>query len=361
MSTGLEEQIEQLLRQGVEEQTFPGAVWAVGGSGDAVLYGTVGVLDPERPAEPMRLATIFDMASLTKIMAVWAAAGVLWEQGQLDLDEPLGSVMPDVAGYPLAPVTVHQLLTHTAGVPLRANLRALYGTQREDIHRGVLRETLHRQPGTAVEYTDRAALIMGLVVEHLNGAALNEICAETVWGPLGMNQSRFGPLPATLIGQAAPTERDLESGERLRGVAHDYSARLLGGVCGIAGVFSTLGDVETFLQHLIADGGAAETSFGSRWVEKSLQIHTGGLEPARGLFWHPAPGVDPSEGLFAHYGFTGTAMWVNREQGRWAALLTNKLYYSREREAIARIRDAFCALAFRDCLRVDQRRVVDRL
>ncbi|MGW6502399.1 serine hydrolase domain-containing protein [Nonomuraea angiospora] len=346
MSTDLEERIGQLLRQGVEEQTFPGAVWVVGGSGEAVLHGTAGVLDPERPAEPMRLATIFDMASLTKIMAVWAAAGVLWEQGRLDLNEPLGSVMPDVVGYPLAPVTVHQLLTHTAGVPLRANLRALYGTERDDIHRGVLRERLQRRPGTAVEYTDRAALIMGMLVEHLNGGALDSICAETVWGPLGMNQTRFGPLPDDLIDQVAPTELDPESGERLRGVAHDFSARLLGGVCGIAGAFSTLGDVETFLQHLIADNGVAEAGFGRKWVEESLQIHTRGLEPARGLFWHPAPGTDPSEGVFVHYGFTGTAMWVNRERGRWAALLTNKLYYSREREPIARIRNTFRTLAF---------------
>ncbi|MEU4233311.1 serine hydrolase domain-containing protein [Nonomuraea sp. NPDC026600] len=340
------DQITQLLSDGVREQVFPGAVWAIGGAGESVLRGTAGVLDPERPAEPMRVATIFDMASLTKIMAVWAAAGVLWEQGRLDLDEPLGSVMPDVVGYPLAPVTVHQLLTHTAGVPLRANLRALYGTEREDVHRGVLRETLHRQPGTAVEYTDRSALIMGMVVEHLSGAALDEVCAKTVWGPLGMNQTRFGPLPAALIDQAAPTELDPESGERLRGIAHDFSARLLGGVCGIAGVFSTLGDVERFLRHLIADEDAAEAGFGRKWVEESLQIHTGGLEPARGLFWLPAPSTDPSEGVFVHYGFTGTAMWVNRERGRWAALLTNKLYCSRQREAIARVRDVFRSLAF---------------
>lgn len=103
-------------------------------------------------------------------------------------------------------MTAHQLLTLTAGLPLRANLRALYGTERDDIHRGVLRERLHRQPGTAVEYTDRASLIMGLVVEHLYDAALDTICTETVWAPLGMSQTTFGPLPLSLIDQVAPTE-----------------------------------------------------------------------------------------------------------------------------------------------------------
>ncbi|WP_379518984.1 serine hydrolase domain-containing protein [Nonomuraea insulae] len=242
-------------------------------------------------------------------------------------------------------MTIHQLLTHTAGLPLRANLRALYGTERDAIHRGVLREQLHRHPGTAVEYTNRAAMIMGMVVEHLNGATLDKICEETVWRPLGMNQTRFGPLAAR-IDHVAPTEFDPESGKRLRGIAHDFSARLLGGVCGIAGVFSTLGDVEMFLRHMIADNGMAEAGFGGKWVEKSLQIHTGVLQPARGLFWFPAPGTNPSDGVFVHHGFTGTAMWVNRERGRWAALLTNKLYYSRDREPIARFRDVFRALAF---------------
>ncbi|MFC5829502.1 serine hydrolase [Nonomuraea insulae] len=83
MSKGLEQRISQLLHQGVREQVFPGAVWAIGRRGEITLRGTVGVLDPERPAEPMSLASIFDMASLTKIMSVWAAAGVLWEQGRM--------------------------------------------------------------------------------------------------------------------------------------------------------------------------------------------------------------------------------------------------------------------------------------
>ncbi|MBE1593337.1 serine hydrolase [Nonomuraea angiospora] len=147
---------------------------------------------------------LFDVAGLTEIITVWSVIGLLWDQERLTLADPLGTLMPDLNGYQLAPVTVHQLLPHTAGVP----------------------------------------------------------------------------LPATLIGQAAPAECDLESGERLRGVAHDYSARLLGGVCGIAGAFSILGDVETFLQHLIADSGAAEAGFGSK--ARASSSTTGSPEPRCG-------------------------------------------------------------------------------
>ncbi|MFD8563125.1 serine hydrolase [Streptosporangium canum] len=93
----LEKHVSLLLQRGVDERVFPGAVWAVGGRGEAVLRGAAGVLDPDQPTEPMSLTTVFDVASLTKIMAVWASAGILWEQGYLDLDEPLGVLIPVMA------------------------------------------------------------------------------------------------------------------------------------------------------------------------------------------------------------------------------------------------------------------------
>ncbi|QNE18226.1 beta-lactamase family protein [Kribbella qitaiheensis] len=346
MIADFEVAISKLVKTAIIEQVFPGVAWAVGDTNGTVLRGAAGVLDPDQPASLTLPTTIFDVASLTKVMAVWASVGALWEGGVLDLAEPLGSVMPEVAGYPLAPVTVHHLLTHTAGVPLRANLRAPYGTEHEAIRRGVLQEGLHRDPGTAVEYTDRAALITGLVIEHVAGVRLDEYVLEHVWRPLGMLETQFGPLPAALVDRAAPTEIDEATGLRLRGVAHDFSARLLGGVCGIAGVFSPLSDIELFLRYLSDGRVVGPAGFGQKWVAESLQIHTGNLQPARGFFWHPAPGTAAEEGIYVHYGFTGTAMWVDRAQGLWATLLTNKLYFSRDREPIAMIRDAFRALVF---------------
>jgi CubicO group peptidase (beta-lactamase class C family) len=154
-------QIAQLLQGGIDTRVYPGAVWAVGDAVGQQASGALGLLDPTDPAAPMTTDTVFDMASLTKIMAVWASVGMLWEHGRLALDDPLATLLPDLDGYPLGHVTVHQLLTHTAGVPLRANLQALYGTDPAAIRRGVLHEQLHRPPGEAVEYTDRAALILG--------------------------------------------------------------------------------------------------------------------------------------------------------------------------------------------------------
>lgn len=334
--------IEQLLQDGVRNRVYPGAVWAVGNASGTTASGAVGLLDPTRPDEPMRLDTVFDIASLTKIVAAWAVIGTLVEEGKLQLHTPLGTFWPEVTGHPLAQVTTHKLLTHTAGLPLRANLKNLYGTDPQDIRDGVLHEALHRQPSEAVEYTDRAALILGYLAEYLAGQPLDYLATSRIWAPLGMTETRFGPLPADMVSRCAPTELDETTGTHLKGTAHDFSARLLGGTCGIAGAFSTLADLSRFLQHMPAPRQAA---FGQSWVTDSLRIHTDELTPARGLFWHPAPDTEMREDIWVHYGFTGTGMWISPQQQRWAVLLTNKLYLNRDREPLTAVRGTFRKLA----------------
>ncbi|MFD7014006.1 serine hydrolase domain-containing protein [Streptomyces sp. NPDC059928] len=339
--------ISALLDDAVRTRAFPGAVWAVGDEHGILHQGTAGVLDPDQPHQPMRPDTVFDVASLTKILAVWSTIGALWEDGRLPLDQRLEGFWPETDSRPLGQVTARQLLTHTAGVPLRANLKNLYGTHRRDIRSGVLAESVHRPAGEAVEYTDRAALILGYLAEYLSGIPLDQLAHRRIWQPLGMTRTLFGPLDPTASQQCAPTELDQDTGAHLRGVAHDFSARLLGGVCGIAGVFSVLDDLAAFLRYvLVPDAAPVPAGFSAGWVEESLSVQTGRLEPARGLFWHPAPGTDPAARIYVHYGFTGTGMWVYPKQGKWAVLLTNKLYWTREREPLASVRDAFRQRAF---------------
>ncbi|MGW1913847.1 serine hydrolase domain-containing protein [Streptomyces sp. NPDC002076] len=342
------DRIEALLDEGVRDKVYPGAVWAVGDATGIHSQGATGVLDPDEPDVPMRSDTVFDAASLTKILAVWSSIGALWEDCALDLDQPLGAFWPEVTGHPLGAVTARQLLTHTAGVPLRAQLKNLYGTDPADIRRGVLHEQLHRPPGEAVEYTDRAALILGYLAEHLSGQPLDQLATVRTWHPLGMKFTRFGPLPADIAARCAPTELDQDTDTHLKGVAHDFSARLLGGVCGIAGVFTVLDDLATLLRYMLAAATPRfRAGFGSEWTTCSLTIQTGELQPSRGLFWHPAPGTTTEQDVWVHYGFTGTGMWVSPAKGRWAVLLTNKLYYTRDRAPLTDVRNAFRELAFR--------------
>ncbi|MEV8018088.1 serine hydrolase domain-containing protein [Streptomyces sp. NPDC086554] len=340
--------IEQLLGEGVRDKVYPGAVWAVGDAAGIHASGATGVLDPSEPDTPMRPDTVFDAASLTKILAVWTSIGALWDEGKLDLDAPLGTFWPEVDGHPLGITTARHLLTHTAGVPLRAQLKNLYGTDPQDVRDGVLHESLHRPPGEAVEYTDRAALILGYLAEHLSGQRLDQLATERTWQPLGMDSTCFGPLPTEITTRCAPTELDQDTDTHLKGIAHDFSARLLGGVCGIAGVFTVLDDLTVFLRYMLnATASAGRAGFGPAWTAESLTTQTGALDPVRGLFWHPAPGTSPTDDIWVHYGFTGTGMWISPRQGRWAVLLTNKLYYTRDRQPLTEVRNTFRTMVYR--------------
>ncbi len=158
-----------------------------------------------------------------------------------------------------------------------------------------------------------------------------------------MTHTCFGPLPSAETARCAPTEYDETTGTHLKGTAHDFSARLLDGVCGIAGAFSVLDDLALFLRHMLAPTPAA---FGPTWIKDSLHIHTSDLTPARGLFWYPAPGTEPDQDIWVHYGFTGTGMWISPTQDRWAVLLTNKLRFNRDLEPLTAVRNTFQATAF---------------
>jgi hypothetical protein len=205
---------------------------------------------------------------------------------KLQLHTPLGGAFwPEVTDHPLAQVTTHELLTHTAGLPLRTNLKNLYGTDPQDIRDGVLHDALHRAPSEAVEYTDRAGLILGYLAEHLGGKPFDSLVASRIWEPLGMTGTGFGPLPTDAVARCAPTELEEETGTHIKGIAHDLPARLLGGTCGIAGTFSTVTDLGRFLRHMLAP---AQPAFGRSWISDSLRVRTGELTPTRPL---PAPGT----------------------------------------------------------------------
>ncbi len=336
------DQLTALVEAGVREHVFPGAAWAVG-TVDHHAMGAAGRLTPDPSSAAMQVDTLFDIASLTKIISVWSLVGQLVKQKRLALDSRLADVLPGTAGHALAPITIFQLLTHTAGLPLRARLRASYGDVYDDIVRGVLREPLEGIPGQAVEYTDRAALILGFVIERLLGMPLDVALAEHVLQPLGMAATGYGPVAPRHGQLVAPTEYCDEAGAHLAGTVHDFSTRLLGGVCGISGLFSNVPDLRRFLRAMLTPHGDV---FDAAWVRESLAVQTGELQPSRGLFWHPAAGTGAQDDVWCHLGFTGTAMWLSPRRGRYAVLLTNKLYYTREFDRINALRRDFMRCAF---------------
>lgn len=331
-----------LLVEAVGSGTFPSAVWAWGDRGTTYFEDGLGKPDPTNSSWLASFDTVFDIASLTKIVAVWAPLGFLWSNSKLSLKSTVGSLLEDATGGPLDVVTVEQLLSHTAGLPPRANLKALYGTDPMEIRKGVLRESLHDRPGSTVRYTDRAALIAGYIVEELTSSSLDVAARELIWSRFGMSRTCFGPLSGRALSAAAPTAVDDVTGVHLKGVVHDFSARLLSGVSGISGVFSTVGDMGKFAQSILRED---RTSPGFQdWLKLSLSVRTGDLCPSRGLFWHPAKGGSVS--TWSHYGFTGTAIWLDFDQDRWAIMLTNKLYFTSSSDEIRRVREQFATILF---------------
>ncbi|MER5527254.1 serine hydrolase domain-containing protein [Streptomyces sp. NPDC002677] len=342
------DRIHHVVGEGARDKVYPGAVWAVGDRSGNMTIGTPGVLDPDRPDEPMRHDTVFDVEGLTEILAVWSSIGSLVEVGKLHLDEQLGDFWSEVRGRPLGRVSTRHLLTHTAGIPIRTDALNRYGTDPRDLRDTVLHGAVRRPPGEAAEYTDRAGLVLGYLAEELSGRRLDVLAATEVWQPLGMTRTRYGPLPAEATARCAPTELDDVTGARLRGTAHGWPARLLGGVCGTSGVFTVLPDLAAFLRHLLRprpDGGQA--GFGTAWIQESLRIQTGELKPAGGLFWRPAPGTDPgTDDIWEPCGPGAAGAWLSPEQGRWAVLLTNTRYFTRDYGSLIHIRDTFRSLAF---------------
>jgi CubicO group peptidase (beta-lactamase class C family) len=291
--------------------------------------------------------TVFDVASLTKVLAVWPSIGALVDAGDLTLDRRLATFWPEVEGQPAGQVTARQLLTLTAGMPLRANLKNLYGTDPTAVRAGVLGEELRRRPGEAVEYADRAALLLGYLAQHLSGQPLDQFATEQIWVPLQMDSTRFGPLPPDVAARCPPTEFDPDTGTRIKGT---HTTRLLR-----PPPRRRMWHRRRLLHHrrpqrVPAVSPAARrlggpTRLGPDWINESLTIQTGQLESARGLFWHPAPGSDPADDVWVHYGFTGTGMWLSPKRGTWAVLLTNKLYYTRDRQPLTDIRNTFRQIA----------------
>ncbi|MBD0691206.1 serine hydrolase domain-containing protein [Streptomyces sp. CBMA123] len=337
-------ELDRLVREGART-VGAGAVWAVGDAGGTLGGGSHGTLGqgPYARLTPGP-GTRYDLASLTKIVALWPCAGVLWQSGRLPLDEPLGRCWQPADGHPVGVVTVRQLLAHTAGMLPYTRFEQLYGREPAAIRAGVLAAPLHRAPGVAVEYTDRAAVLLTYLVEDLGGAPLDELAARWAWRPLGMTDTRYGPLGAAEAARTAPTEYHEPTGAHLRGVVHDPSARLLGGVSGNAGAFSTARDLARFLTALLAP--PPRLPWGEPWIGESLREQTGGLAPARGLSWLYAAGTEPAEGTFVHYGFTGTGIWVSRRLGRWALLLTNQVHHSRVTQSLTDLRNAFRRAVF---------------
>jgi CubicO group peptidase (beta-lactamase class C family) len=351
-SAGMDEEaldrLDQLIREALADSAAPGAALAIGRRGKVVRlrgYGTIDYAD-DRPVSP---ATMFDLASLTKVVATTPAAMMLEAEGKLDLDAPVTRYLPWFAKGDARKqaITVRQLLVHRSGfVPFRLWYRDHQGP--EAYREAIADEKLQYDPGTRTLYSDINFMTLGFVIEAVAGMPLDRFVNERLLFPLGMEDTAFRPDPG-LLPRIAPTEVDtIFRHTHVRGVVHDENAYAMGGVAGHAGLFSTAWDLAVYADLMLSGGllPACAPAAGSgvactRARSDSLRLlQAEGVErwtrrwdaaASYGLGWDTPEGATSSAGVFmsdrafGHTGFTGTSIWIDPELDLYVVLLTNRV------------------------------------
>ena len=321
MSTSRLALINEVMRRGIAAGGFPGGAVIVGRRGTIVWERGYGTLDWTTGKRVDAERTMYDVASLTKVVATTAATMVLVDRGKLRLDDPVVRSLPAFGGNGKDSVTIRDLLMHRSGLPAG---RILSRKGPEAARKAVLATPLVRQPGSHIEYSDLGADVLGFVVERITQERLDRFLRRTVYDPLGMSSTMFRPGSA-LRARIAPTE-----GPVARGEVHDRNARALGGVAGHAGLFATAGDLAVFAQMML-DSGVAPGGGRRFFADSTVGEFTRPGPGWRGLGWETCSGggscgVYLSERAFGHTGFTGTSMWIDPERDLFVIVLTNWIH-----------------------------------
>ncbi len=339
--------VDRVVERFIERGAFPGAVVAVGHRGKLARLAAYGRLSYEPDAPPAAADTIYDLASLTKVIATTTMAMILVDEGVLDLDKPVQDFLPRFVGEGKERVTVRHLLTHSSGVdwwaPLFEELRgpAAYLERIQAM-------PLVYQPGEKMLYSDLGLILLGEILERVAGEPLDEFARRRIFAPLGMDDTLFRPPPA-LLPRIAPTELDPRRGGMVRGFVHDENAYALGGVAPHAGLFGTAPDLARFAQMLVNGGVFEHRRIVSRATVEAFTRRTHpefGPDSSRALGWDTkSPEKSSAGGLFSdrsfgHTGFTGTSMWIDPERELFVILLTNRVHPTRDNQLIRQARPA---------------------
>ena len=318
------------MRVGIAEGAAPGASIVVGRYGRMIHQNGYGTLDYAPGSPAVDVATLYDLASLTKVIATTTSAMILEEAGKLDLNRTVASYLPEFNAPDKALITVRMLLTHSGGLEAYAPLyRQARG--RTEYLAQINQRPLQSPPGTQTVYSDWDMVLLQLVIERVAGMSLDNFADGHIFRPLGMLDTRFKPdtNDRALRRRIAVTTADSIRGGPLQGVVHDANAWAIGGVSGHAGLFASARDLATFAQMLLDGGTFASIRIVSpqqvaRWTSRQ------GPAVSRALGWDtPAPASSAgryfSPRSFGHTGFTGTSMWIDPERGLFVVLLMNRV------------------------------------
>lgn len=332
--------VDSIIQQAISDGTIPGAVLVVGHNGAVIYRKAYGnrALEPRR--EAMTLDTVFDLASLTKVIATTTAVMQLVEQGKVRMNDPVAKYLPEFAQNGKEDITLRQLMTHYSGLAPDLDLTTPW-EGKQTAYQLAFVEPPEETPGSGFTYSDINFIMLGALVERVSGETLDAYTTRHIFAPLKMTRTRFVPPTARRAGwleKIAPTQYD-ENEHMLRGVVHDPTARRMGGVAGHAGLFSTAHDLAKFAQALLNGGGGILSAV---TVEKMTQPEQPPAAPVlRGFGWDIDSPFSSNRGdllpvgSFGHTGFTGTAIWIDPTTQTYIILLTNAVHPRGKGNAIA--------------------------
>jgi uncharacterized protein YbbC (DUF1343 family)/CubicO group peptidase (beta-lactamase class C family) len=334
--------IADVIQQAIREGKTPGAVVLIGNRGRIVYRRAFGQRAVVPRRLPMRVDTIFDLASLTKVVATTTAVMQLVEQGKIRLEQPAADYWPAFGASGKNEITVRELMTHYSGLRPDLDLKPAWSGY-ETAMKMIAAETPIAPPGTRFIYSDINYETLGELVRRVSGQSLDAYCQAHIFKPLGMRNSMFRP-PASLKWRIAPTQYEGgTSGKMLWGEVHDPTAYAMGGVAGHAGLFSSAADLSIFAQMLL-DGGRSRGAriLSSLSVDKMTTPETPvGKMVVRGLGWDIDSPYASNRGelfpvgSFGHTGFTGTDIWIDPFSKTYVILLTNAVHPAGEGNVIA--------------------------
>jgi Beta-lactamase class C and other penicillin binding proteins len=333
----------KLIEAGIEKKYFPCAAVSIGCREKVIntsFYGNRSLL-PEKL--PLKRDTLFDLASLTKVVATNTLFMKYMESGIISVYDRVVDYIQEFRGDKKEEITIFNLLTHTAGF---APFMPLYKLCRDydDEISYICCFNLDYEPGSKVVYSDFSYIILGYILEQIGGDRLDKLCKKNIFDPLGMDQTCFNPISENV----AATEIDRETGLPFSGIVHDENARFSSGISGHAGLFSTIDDMTKFCHMLINNGSTGKSNFLSPLsIMAMTRNYTGNLNENRGFGWcikgyKVSSGGDIiSPSSFGHTGFTGTSVWIDMQSNIYIVLLTNRVHPSRENTNIVRFRRLF--------------------
>jgi CubicO group peptidase (beta-lactamase class C family) len=319
--------IDRVVQRGITAGGYPGAAVVVGRKGAAVWQKGFGKLSWSEASLAVEAEnTIYDVASLSKVVGTTTAVMVLYDEKKIDLDAPVLRYLPAFSGGLKDKVTVRDLLTHRSGLPAGRDLwrKARSPQEARDM---VLATSLTYRPNEGYIYSDLGADVLGMIVEEVSGERLDRFLSRRVFGPLGMSHTFYRPADS-LRYRIAPTEVTPPRGYPLRGEVHDENAYALGGVAGHAGLFSTAADLSVFAQMMLNGGSYDGVQIVS---DSTVALFTRRTAGHRALGWDTAEGDYGSgkyltERSYGHTGFTGTSIWIDPDREMFVVLLTNRVH-----------------------------------